>query len=173
MTVKTMEGGGGGGKGNEGVPWPALPRRRRQWRGMSVEEGGDDDRTRVRWRRGEMAHPNVLYDPCWSSDADLVRARPTSSLQPEAPGVWKTFNIFESKYDQTYGVNRKRPRSKAQDKTNSTIKCVKSKDCARTRPQSLNIGTTTNFTNSTNEMNKPSARRGNKGKSKSKRKRER
>ena len=46
--------------------------------------------------------------------------------------------------------------------------CVKFNDCARTRPR---IGTTTINTTYTNEMNKPSARRGNKGKSKSSNKR--
>ena len=81
MTVKTMEGGGGGGKGNEGVPWPALPRRRRQWRGMSVEEGGDDDRTRVRWRRG-------------------VRRPLPAETYAQAPGPGKTPGVT-TQYDDT------------------------------------------------------------------------
>jgi hypothetical protein len=85
--------------------------------------------------------------------------------------------IRVSKYDQTYGRPKKATSSTEKDlgvkhKTNSTTKCVKFNDCARTRPRSL-IGTTTINTNSTNEMSKPSARRGNKGKSKSKNKRER
>jgi hypothetical protein len=116
------------------------------------------------WKREEMAHPNVLHDPCWSLDADWSGQDQHHHFNLECLGALEDIHNIWIKVGPNQAHQKKAASSSEQDlgvkhKTNSTTKGVQCNYWARTRPR----------TNTTNEMNKRSARRENKVKSKRKR----